>query len=90
MFTPNEMQQRVRKQPFVPLRIVTSSGESFDVFHPEMILIGQRDVQIGESSREDSIIYEQVNRVSIMHITAMKDLPARKRRNGDGPGRKES
>ena len=84
MFTAKDIQQRIRKQPFVPLRVVTSAGELFDVHHPAMILVGQRDIQIGEPSAEDPTIYDQVTRVSILHITALKDLPHRKRRNGNG------
>lgn len=84
MFTAEDIRDRVRKQPFVPLRITTSSGESFEVYHPEMMLVGRRDVQIGMPGPDDPTIYEQVTRVAILHITAIHDLSTRKRRDGNG------
>ncbi|MHB1425567.1 MAG: hypothetical protein ACYC3I_20560 [Gemmataceae bacterium] len=41
MFSPDEIETRVRARPFVPVRIVTSSGQSFDIYHPALILIGR-------------------------------------------------
>jgi hypothetical protein len=81
MFRYREIKARVRKQPFVPLRIVTSAGETFDVYHPDLIMVGRREVTIGQESTADPAVYDGVDRVSIMHITAIKDLPGRKRGN---------
>jgi hypothetical protein len=75
MFRYREIKARVRKQPFVPLRIVTSAGETFDIHHPDLIMVGRREVMIGQASSGDPAIYDGVDRVSIMHITAIKDLP---------------
>jgi hypothetical protein len=77
------MKERLRKQPWVPLRIVTSSGESYEVTHPELVLIGQRDLHVGTASPKDPTTYDQVARIALMHITAMEDLPAAKsKKNG--------
>jgi hypothetical protein len=40
MFTAEDIRQRIKKQPFVPLRIVTNSGESYDVPHPDLVMVG--------------------------------------------------
>jgi len=37
MFTPDGIQARVRERPFVPLRIVTSAGQAFDIYHPDFM-----------------------------------------------------
>jgi len=75
MFTPDNIQDRVRKRPFVPLRIVTSSGETFDVFHPDLIMVGRRDITVGIASVEHPGQYERQTRIAIMHVTALEDLP---------------
>jgi len=75
MFTPENIQDRVRKRPFVPLRIVTSSGETFDVFHPDLIMVGRCDITVGIASVEHPGQYERQTRIAIMHVTALEDLP---------------
>lgn len=75
MFTGTAIRKRLKEQPFVPVRIVTSSGESYEVHHPDLVLVGERDIQVGISSKKDPSIYSQVSRVALMHITAIEDLP---------------
>jgi len=84
MFTPDEIRARVRVTPFVPLRIVTSSGQTFDVSHPDLVMIGRRSLEIGTASAENAIYYEQVTRVAIMHVTALQDLPSPASPTGNG------
>ena len=74
MFTADDIQARVRVRPFVPLRIVTSAGQTFDVYHPDLIMIGRRDVMVGRASTDNAGVYEQATRLAIMHITALEDL----------------
>ena len=73
MFTPNQIKDRLQKRPFVPFKIVTSSGEEYVVHHPELALVGTRDVSIGKPGPDDPTLYDDVDRVAIMHITALKD-----------------
>jgi hypothetical protein len=39
MFNPDDILSRVRQQPFVPVRIIISSGQQFDILHPDTIPI---------------------------------------------------
>ena len=64
------------KVPFIPVRIIISSGQTFDVYHPDLVLVGRRDMIIGMASSENPAQYEQTTRVPIMHVTALEDLPA--------------
>ena len=75
MFTADDLKARIRQHPFVPLRIVTSSGEAFDLYHPDLIMVGRRDLTIGIASVEHPGQYERQTRVAIMHVTALEDLP---------------
>ena len=47
MITSADILARVRQRPFVPLRLSTSAGESFDITHPDLVLVGRRDVTFG-------------------------------------------
>jgi hypothetical protein len=75
MFNPDDIQKRLRQSPFVSLRIIISSGQTFDVYHPDLVLVGRPDMIIGMASKKNPAQYEQITRVPIMHITTLKDLP---------------
>ena len=84
MIRPEDIQARVRRQPFQPLRIVTSAGQTFDVYHPDLIMVGQRDLTIGTGSAESPTVYDRQTHVALMHVTALEDLSATA--GGDGEG----
>jgi hypothetical protein len=85
MFTADDIQRRVRQQPFQPLRIVTSSGQSFDVLHPELIMIGRRDLTVGVPRSDNPTQYDQISRIAILHVSALQDLPAGAPPGKNGP-----
>ena len=84
MFTPKDIDARVRTQPFVPLRIITTAGQTFDIYHPDLILVGRRDLMVGMAISEDPSHYDQITRVALMHITALEDLPTPHAPTGNG------
>jgi hypothetical protein len=75
MFRIEDIQARLQERPFVPLRIVTSSGQSYDITHPDLVLPGVRSLIIGIASNDNPTVFEQANRVALMHITDLQDLP---------------
>lgn len=76
MFTPEEILDRLKKQPFVPVRIKVASGEEFDIYHPDLVLVGRQDIVIGNASKRNPATFDMVTRVAIMHMTMLEDLPA--------------
>jgi hypothetical protein len=84
MFTADDIQTRVRQQPFTPLRIVTSSGESFDIYHPDLIMVGRRYLILGTASTENPRQFDKETRVAVMHVTALADLPVSAPPGGNG------
>lgn len=75
MFTAEEIRERVREIPFTPLRIFTSSGQSYDITHPELVFYGRRALHIGVASNDNPSIFETATRVAIMHITDLQEVP---------------
>jgi len=76
MFSGADLLKHVRKVPFVPFRLMTSSGQAFDIFHPELIMVGTRDVTIGLPSAKNPNIYDDQIWVAMMHITSIMEIPA--------------
>jgi hypothetical protein len=84
VFTADDIQNRVRMRPFIPLRITTSAGQSFDIYHPDLIMVGRRSLVIGRSSTENPTHFDQVTQVSILHVTALENLPTPNLTPGNG------
>ncbi len=74
MFTAEDIQKKLKQQPFQPVRILTSSGERYDIYHPDLVLIGRRHLIVGTASEDNPAFFEQSSMLSIMHITAIEGL----------------
>ncbi len=46
MMTPKKVLDYVAAEPFRPFRMRMASGQSFDIRHPEMILVGRSSVRV--------------------------------------------
>ena len=74
MLRPDLIQQRLTRKPFEPVRVLASEGLRYEIYHPEMIMVGERDITIG-ISRHKGTIYDRQIRIAIMHIVGLEDLP---------------
>ncbi len=74
MFRPEDVQARLREKPFRPLRIMAGEGLRYDIQHPDLALVGQRDLMIGFPSPQNPTIYDQVVRVALVHVVALEDI----------------
>ena len=84
MFRAEDIQARLREQPFRPFRLIASEGVRYDIHHPDLVLVGQRDLTIGFPSPGNPGIYNRVVRVAIVHLVGLEDLPA-PASSGNGP-----
>jgi hypothetical protein len=57
------------------MRIVTTTGQTYDVPHPELVLVARRFVMVGTPSAENPSQAEQITRVAMIHVTEIQDLP---------------
>lgn len=63
----------LKQQPFQPFRIVMSSGQSYDVRHPEAAFLTQTNVVIGTEIADDGIP-DEFKICSLLHISAVQPL----------------
>jgi hypothetical protein len=75
MFSPDDIQFRLRRRPFIPLRIVTTTGQTYDIHHPELMMVGRHYVIVGLPSKENPTQFEKDTLVAIIHLTEIQDLP---------------
>ena len=84
MITTRDLRERITRQPFEPFRIVTSSGESYEVVHPDFLLLGTGWVIVGMPSSKDPDLAERDVKVSLLHVTALEKLPAASKAKKNG------
>jgi len=85
MFSAEEIQARLRRKPFRPLRIIASEGLKHEIHHPDLVFVGRRDLQIGHPDPVSPTIYNGVTYVALVHIVALEELPDQTESpNGDG------
>ena len=76
MYRAEDIQARLRQKPFQPFRIIASEGLRYDIRHPDLVLVGTRDVTIGSPAPDNPSVYDKVTRVALVHVVALEDLPA--------------
>ena len=76
MFTAAELKKHFRQQPFRPLRVHTTAGAAYDVRHPELVMIGVRELQIGLPSRQDPAVYDDWVCVPLLHVSSIEQISA--------------
>lgn len=84
MFTADDIYQRIKGRPFTPVRVTVSNGDSFDVYHPDVVIVGRRSVTIGTASAESPAHADLTTKVSIIHVTSLVDLPVPSTSGGNG------
>lgn len=72
----NELLLYARRQPFVPFRIVLTTGESYDVVHPDLIMVGKRSAMVGFADPGQPPVFDRLTIVDLLHIVRMEELPS--------------
>lgn len=87
-----ELIEKLRSSPFRPFRLYVSDGGTFDIRHPEMLMITRHSAIIGiveggslGSAGNGGVggAYPRIERstqVDLLHVTRIEDLPQPERR----------
>jgi len=70
--SPEALRQELRRQPFVPLRVYLTDGKVYEVRHPEMVLLGQREAYIGRETAPGSGVAAECDLVSLLHVVRVE------------------
>jgi hypothetical protein len=76
IFTPDDIQTRLRERPFSGVRIVTTTGEKYDIHYPNLVLVARQFLVVGTPSAENSTQADQVTRIALFHVVELRDLPS--------------
>jgi hypothetical protein len=72
-----DLKAELKKEPFLPFRIVTTSGKTYDVTERdrEMLMVLKRVVIIGLRASENDPEFDRHEVVSLLHIVRLEPIP---------------
>ena len=74
---PEDLLNFRRKQPFQPFRITLTDGTSYEVRHPELVMVGRSSVAIGLPRAGDHRpipVFVHLVMVSLLHIMQIEPI----------------
>ena len=76
IFTHENIRSRLKDEPFVPLRITSTTGKMFDVYHPDLVMVGRTYIIIiGTPTTDDPSTFENTSQIALVHIVELQNLP---------------
>jgi len=73
---PEELRRTLKQQPFEPFRLVMTDGVSYEVRHPDLLLVGKRTVVVGLVGDGAQEYFEQTIKVDLLHIIRLEPIGA--------------
>ena len=70
--TQEELRAAAHKQPFEPFRVVLTTGTTYDIRHPDLIMVGHRSAIIGMTKNPDATAFDLTMKVNLLHINCHK------------------
>lgn len=76
-----ELIEAIHAAPFRPFRLYLSDGRTFDIRHPEMLMVGRHSATVGVQENGGTEpagqAYPQIDRfswVDLLHVTGIEQL----------------
>lgn len=63
----------LRRRPFVPLRLHRTDGQTYDIRHPDNVIVLRSRVDIGVAPDPMGVV-ERVEYCSLLHIVRVEEL----------------
>ncbi|NOT00801.1 MAG: hypothetical protein HOP29_09255 [Phycisphaerales bacterium] len=73
------LREYLTKRPFVPFRVVASSGQTYDVVHPENAILIRGGLVVAYGSGNGDLP-DRVATLSLMHIATVESVQRRSSR----------
>ncbi len=71
--TLQTFKEMLTRQPFQPIRLTLSSGQSYEVRHPEMAMLTRTSLLIGVDIAPDGVPAE-FKIVSLLHVASVEPI----------------
>jgi hypothetical protein len=68
-----ELSQLVRRRPFQPIRLHMTTGQTYDIQHPEFIIIQRQSAEVGLDPDAAGVV-DRVEYISLLHVVRVQNL----------------
>ncbi len=75
MLRSDDVRHKLREIPFQPFRIVTSSGQTYDIHHPDSVYVTRHVLYVGVYLPYRPNEPDRAASVSMLHVTDLQPLP---------------
>ena len=72
----SELHEVARRQPFAPFRVVLTTGTTYDIRHPDLIMVGRHSAIIGIANDPAATAYDRTIKVDLLLVVGIEELPA--------------
>ena len=69
--TVQTFREMLARRPFQPVKLTLSSGQAFEIRHPEMAMLTRTSILIGTDFAEDGVPAE-FKIISLLHVTSIE------------------
>jgi hypothetical protein len=73
---PDELRDALRRQPFQPFRLAMIDGIGYEIRHPDLLWVGQREAYVGLTGKPSQTFYERTVKVDLLHVIRLEPLDA--------------
>ena len=70
---PNEVQDVLRRQPFQPFRVRLSTGQGYEIRHPEFVALTRTSLFVGYPAAADEFP-DRMIQCDLLHVVALEPL----------------
>lgn len=71
----SELRDLLRTRPFIPFRVVTTDSTTYEIRHPELVMVSLATAVIGYPDMRSPGIVERYDIVSLRHIIRLEPMP---------------
>jgi hypothetical protein len=71
--TVQTFREMLARRPFQPVRVILSSGQAYEIRHPEMAMLTRTSLLVGTDVADDGVPAE-FKILSLLHVTAIEPI----------------
>ena len=71
--TVQTFREMLARRPFQPVKVILSSGQSYEIRHPEMAMLTRTSLLVGVDVAADGVPAE-FKILSLLHVTAIEPI----------------
>ena len=71
-----ELARLLRRKPFRPFRVYMTTGQSYDIRHPEFMIVERQSAEVGMDPDTKTGVVDRVEYISLLHVVRIENLEA--------------